>query len=92
MNSISLSVVQIQDITDYLSGSTSPPPAPTTGEGIYDAKCAACHGSGGTGGIEGAIIGAGLNKIQNSMLDVDEMLSIPLSDEEAQALATYLSE
>jgi len=88
----SLTPTEVQAIADALAGGGGTQPPPTTGEEIYAVKCAVCHGPGGTGGSEEAIVGASLSEIQKAMLDVTEMQSIPLTNGEAQALKTYLSE
>ncbi len=90
MQNILLTGTDAQDIADFLaSGSGTPPP--TTGEGIYALKCAACHGPSGNGGSAESIIGTSAMKIQKAIQKVTEMQSIPLTNGEAQALETYLS-
>jgi len=91
MQNIVLTGTDAQDIASFLSSGGGMQPPPTTGEEIYAVKCAACHGPAGTGGTEEAIIGTSLSKIEKAMLEVTEMQPIPLSNGEAQALATYLS-
>lgn len=92
MQNIVLPGTDVQAIADFLSSGGGAQPPPTTGEEIYAVKCAACHGPAGTGGSEGAIVGASLSKIQDAMLEVSEMQPIPLTNGEAQALETYLTE
>ncbi|MCP4876531.1 MAG: c-type cytochrome, partial [Gammaproteobacteria bacterium] len=91
MQGILLTGTDAQEIAIFLSSGGGTLPPPTTGEEIYAVKCAACHGPAGTGGSEGEIIGADLHKIQEAMLAVDEMRPIPLTNGEAQAVATYLA-
>lgn len=91
MQSIVLAGTDAQDISNFLSSGGGAQPMPTTGEEIYAIKCAACHGPGGTGGSAEAITGASLNDIQDAMLNVPEMQSVPLTNGEAQALENYLS-
>ena len=58
----SLNATQIQAVADYIvpagSGGGTPPPTTTTlpggavsGSAVYSAKCAACHGGSGQGGV-----------------------------------------
>ncbi len=91
MTSITLAGTDAVDIANFLISGGGAQPPPTTGVEIYAIKCAACHGSGGRGGSEEAVIGASLSKIQSAMLSVSVMQPIPLTNGEAQALATYLS-
>ena len=91
MQSIVLGSTTAQDIAGFLASGGGATPAPTTGKELYDIKCSACHGPGGNGGSEEAIVNASLSQIQNAMLNVSEMQPIPLTEGEAQAIQTYLS-
>lgn len=91
MQSILLTGTDALDIANFLASGGGTQPPPTTGEEIYTVKCAACHGPAGKGGSAEGIIGASHMEIQKAIQKVVEMQSIPLTNGEAQALATYLS-
>jgi len=67
------------------------PTQPPTGQEIYDAKCLACHGSGGGGGSAKNIVGATQVIILDAVANVTEMNGIPLTSDEAQLLEDYLA-
>jgi len=90
MNSISLSSGQLQDIADYLSGAT-PPPAPVTGQDLYNNYCLACHGPGGTGGIYEAVNGESASSIADAIDEESLMNSISLNSSQLEDIADYLS-
>ena len=92
MQNILLTGTDAQDIADFLASGGGTQPPPTTGEDIYAVKCAACHGTAGNGGSAKSIIGVSAMRIQRAIQNVTEMQAIPLSNGEAQALATYLSD
>ena len=91
MQNINLIGTDAVDIANFLSSGGGSQPQPTTGDALYAIKCAACHGPAGRGGSEEGVVGASLSKIQSAMRSVTEMRPIPLSNGEAQAIATYLS-
>lgn len=89
MNSLSsLSSAQIQAIATYL-GTIS---APTTGQGMYAAYCASCHGADARGGTSGANVrGASNSSIRNAISTERDMQSLSfLTYSQTQAIATYL--
>ena len=91
MNNIALSGTDAQDIADFLASGGGVTPEPTTGVELYDLKCAVCHGPGGNGGTEEAVVGASLREIQDAMLNEPAMQPIPLTEGQAQAIANYLN-
>ena len=91
MSGISLGSSDVQLIAEFLSSGGGTTPEPTTGRELYDLKCAACHGPGGTGGTEEAVDGASLREIQSAMQSVSVMQPIPLTQSQAQAIADYLN-
>ncbi len=90
MNSISLTSGQLQDIADYLSGATPPPP-PVTGQDLYNNYCLACHGPNGTGGAYEAVDGSSANEIADAIDEETLMNSISLNSSQLEDIADYLS-
>ena len=89
MNSLSsLSSTQIQSIATYL-GTIS---APTTGQGMYAAYCASCHGADARGGTSGySVRGASTSSIRNAISGERDMRSLSfLTYSQVQAISTYL--
>lgn len=90
MNSLNqiLTAAELQAIADYLT-SLAPPPAPTTGQGLYDSFCAACHGAGDNSNKAGATA----TRIQNGISAVPEMNSLAnlLNSTDIQLIADYLA-
>ena len=90
MQGITLDNTAIQNIANFLSSGGGSTPAPTTGEDLYAIKCQVCHGPGGSGGPEERVTGASTQDILSAMNEVSVMQPIPLTDAQAQAIATYL--
>lgn len=89
MGSLSnLSSAQIQAIATALASVT---PAPTTGEGLYNAYCVACHGAGGLGGLYENVSGASTRKISSALSTVSLMQSISLTSVQIQSISDYLN-
>ncbi len=88
MNVIAIDSAESQLIADFL-GSTGA----TTGNGIYDVKCAICHGSAGTGitGVGPSVKGAPRTMITDAITGFSIMDGIDLSTGDAQLVADYLS-
>ncbi len=93
MQSITLSAADAQAVAEFLATGTPPPtqPPPTTGEGIYDLKCGACHGPNGTGGSARAVIGTTAAQITAAIANVPAMQSISMTPGETQAVASFLA-
>ncbi len=87
MNSIVLNVAESQLIADFLGTA-----GVTTGNGIYDVKCAICHGSAGTGitGIGPSVKGATQPMILAAISSLSIMDGISLSNANAQLVVDYL--
>jgi len=84
---------QRQTIADYLVGlqDTTPPPASsTTGEALYAANCASCHGSGSGTSKAGATVVSIVNAITGttSVVDMQNLNSMTVAD--VQAISDYL--
>jgi mono/diheme cytochrome c family protein/chitodextrinase len=92
MNALSsLTSDQVQAIADALV-STTPPPAPTTGEGLYNSYCLVCHGEGGTGGQYEGVTGASANEIASYIASEPLMNSLSsLNSTQLQAISDYLN-
>lgn len=89
MGSLSgLTSTQIQSIATALGSIT---PVPTTGVGLYNTYCSACHGAGGQGGTYESVRGASTSSITSAISGVPLMNSISLTPGQKQAIATYLS-
>ena len=88
MQSLSfLSAQEIQLISDFLNGITSPPPGGGSGEAIYAANCASCHGAGATSAKSGATVA----RINNGIANVPSMNGLSsLSAADIQAVSDYL--
>jgi len=88
----SLTSTQIQAIASAIAGT---PPVPTTGEGLYNAYCLACHGAEGRGGsgTGGSVRGASRDKIIQAISSESEMryLSSLLSYTQIRLISEYLS-
>jgi mono/diheme cytochrome c family protein/chitodextrinase len=91
MSGLSLTSANATAIADFLASGGGSTPAPTTGAELYAVKCQACHGAGGYGGSEEAVVGASLSEIRSAMQSVSVMQPIPLTDGQAQAIANYLN-
>lgn len=78
MQSLStLSAVEIDAISTYLGPATQ-----GSGELLYNANCASCHGPGGTGGDAVAIVGASAEDTTDAIKKVPDMASLaPLLDQ-----------
>jgi len=67
------------------------PTQPATGQEIYETKCLSCHGPGGGGGSDKNIVGATQAIILDALANVNQMIGIPLTSDEAQLLENYLA-
>ena len=93
MNSISLSLTEVQAISDYLTansggstgGDTGGGSGTIDGQAIYIAYCSACHGDGS------AIVNNTASGITNAISTLSIMNNINLTAEEIQAIADYLT-
>ncbi len=85
-----LTPTQVQAISDALV-SVTPPPEPTTGEGLYNSYCLVCHGPGGTGGQYEAVTGDSANSIADAIIEEPLMSTISLSSAQLEAIADYLN-
>jgi mono/diheme cytochrome c family protein len=85
-----LSSADIQEIANYLSGSTST--SPTSGQGLYNSYCAGCHGAGGRGGPAGDVRGESASSIKSAIRGERDMryLSGVLTDSQINAISSYL--
>ena len=84
-----LSATQIFDIAAYLK----PAAKPSRGERLYNQNCALCHGAGGTGGEQPAVVGASEELIKDKIRNQPEMapLKALLKKEDAiEAIAKFL--
>ena len=88
MRSLSfLSTNEIQLISDFLNGITSPPPGGGTGEEMYAASCASCHGAGATSAKAGATV-ARINNGIAAVSSMNGLSSLPAAD--IQTISDYL--
>jgi len=85
-----LTPTEVLAIADALV-SVTPPPEPTTGQGLYDSYCLVCHGPGGTGGIYEAVTGESASSITNAINSQPLMNSISLNSTQIEDIAYYLS-
>jgi len=90
MNGITLTSVQIQAISDFLTGNASggtggSGSGSSNGQALYQANCSGCHGADGStlSGRTGAQIAAAL-------VNVSSMQGISLSGTDIQAIAEFL--
>ena len=65
------------------------------GRVVYVAKCAACHGQNGEGGIGPAMVGNPVLRVDGAVAEIvkrgtGSMPAIPMSEAELQALLDYL--
>ncbi|MDH5518021.1 MAG: c-type cytochrome, partial [Gammaproteobacteria bacterium] len=84
-----LTVAEVQAISDYLvaMGSSTPPPATSTGSALYANNCAACHGADSSS----SKIGATVVRINTGISSVSSMNSLSsLSAAEILAISDYL--
>ncbi len=85
-----LTSTEIQLISDFLDGDTTPPPPPpggSNGQQLYDSNCGSCHGFGAAS----TKAGADVTRINNGIVNAPSMnflSSLPASD--IQAIADYL--
>jgi len=90
MQSLStLTASEIFSIAVYLK----PAPRPSRGERLYNKYCAECHGPGGTGADEPAIVGASAALIKDEVINEPETQYLePLLDKEdaIQLIARFL--
>ena len=80
---------EIYSISIYLK----PDPKPSRGERLYNKYCAECHGPGGTGADEPAIVGASAALIKDEIINEPEMQYLkPLLEKEdaIQLIARFL--
>ena len=82
---------EVQLISDFLNGVTSPPPPPPgtlDGAALYDTNCAGCHGLGSNSEKAGATVA----RINSGIANVSSMtfLGSQLSTAEIQAIADFL--
>ncbi len=87
-----LTDAEVQLISDFLNGVTTPPPPPPgtlDGAALYDTNCAGCHGLGSSS----AKAGATAARINNGIANVSSMtfLGTSLSSAEIQAIADFLT-
>jgi mono/diheme cytochrome c family protein len=89
MGSLSgLTAAQVQAIATALAGSAPPP---TTGEGLYNTYCLACHGPGGRGGQYKNVTGASTSEISGALNSVRLMNSITLNSSQIKNISDYLN-
>jgi len=84
-----LTTGEVQLISDFLNGVTSPPPASGDGSALYDINCAGCHGLGSNSekaGATAARINSGIAN-ESSM----NFFSNTLTSAEVQAIADFLT-
>ncbi len=87
MGSLSgLTATQVQAIATALVSSTSP----TTGEGLYNSYCSACHGPGGRGGQYENVTGSTTSQISSAISGVQQMRSISLTSSQIKSISDYL--
>lgn len=88
MNSINLTTTQISAIASALASVT---PVPTTGEGLYNTYCAACHGTGGRGGQYEGVTGESASSITSAIREEELMRSISLTSNQISLISDYLN-
>jgi mono/diheme cytochrome c family protein len=90
MNSIALSLTEIQAISDYLlgstGGSTGGGSGTLDGQALYTANCQACHGADAA-----TIQDRSVSGITAAMTGIGSMTGISLTPEEIQAISDYLT-
>ncbi len=85
-----LTPTEVQAISDALV-SVTPPPTPTTGEGLYNSYCLVCHGPDGTGGQYEAVTGSSASEISGAIADEPLMNTISLTSSQLQDIADFLN-
>jgi len=80
---------EVQLISDFLNGVTTPPPGNGNGDSLYDINCAGCHGLGSNSAKAGATVA----RINSGIANVSSMnfLSNTLSAADIQAIADFLA-
>jgi len=89
MQSLSfLTSAQIQSISDFLNGVTTPSPGNLDGQALYDVNCAGCHGLSSNS----AKAGATLSRINSGIANEPSMayFGTALTAAEIQAIADFL--
>jgi PKD repeat protein len=78
--------------TAQTTASISVPPTTSPGQQLYDNNCSACHGAGGKGGPEQAVVGASSGDISEAINEVSAMsfLRGTLSSTDIRAISAYL--
>jgi len=90
MQSLSfLTSSEVQLISDFLNGVTTPPPGNGNGEVLYDINCAGCHGLGSNSAKAGATVA----RINSGIANVSSMnfFSNTLTAADIQAIADFLA-
>jgi len=90
MQSLSfLTSSEVQLISDFLNGVTTPPPGNGNGDSLYDINCAGCHGLGSNSAKAGATVA----RINSGIVNVSSMnfLSNTLSAVDIQSIADFLA-
>ena len=87
-----LTAAQINAITAAISSGT-PPPMPTTGQGMYDMSCLSCHGVRGGGGSGGNIRGDSASSIREAITDERLMryLQGVYTQDQMRKIASYIA-
>ena len=87
-----LTTTQVSAIATAIATGT-PPPVPTTGQGMYDMSCLSCHGVRGGGGSGGNIRGASASKIQDAIRNESKMryLQGVYTLDQLRKISTYIA-
>ena len=84
-----LNDVEIKRIADFLSAGANGP-LPTDNAGLYAVFCEVCHGVGGRGGVEKAVLGSSQAYINDALSKVARMADLQLPNDADIKIATYL--